>query len=45
MSQKESNRDGELDLQAILKKAEAQTDFPDVPLDEFPVPTYEGRAL
>lgn len=41
MSQKESNRDGELDLQAILKKAEAQTDFPDVPLDEFPVPTYE----
>lgn len=32
---------GELDLQAILKKAEQQTDFPDVPLDEFTPPTYE----
>ena len=31
----------ELDLQAILKKAEQQTDFPDVPLDEFTPPTYE----
>ncbi len=31
----------ELDLQAILKKAEAQQDFPDVPLDEFTPPTYE----
>lgn len=31
----------ELDLQEILKKAEAQTDFPDVPLDEFTPPTYE----
>lgn len=33
--------DGELDLQAILKKAEKQTDFPDVPLDEFTPPSYE----
>ena len=32
---------GELDLQEILKKAESQTDFPDVPLDEFTPPTYE----
>ncbi|MBP3723281.1 MAG: acyl-CoA mutase large subunit family protein [Selenomonadaceae bacterium] len=32
---------GELDLQAILKKAEAQTDFPEVPLDEFTPPTYD----
>ncbi len=31
----------ELDLQAILKKAEQQTNFPDVPLDEFTPPTYE----
>lgn len=31
----------ELDLQAILKKAEQQTEFPDVPLDEFTPPTYE----
>ena len=31
----------ELDLQAILKKAEAQTDCPDVPLDEFTPPTYD----
>lgn len=36
-----SKENGELDLQAILKKAEAQTDFPDVPLDEFTPPTYE----
>ena len=34
------NETGELDLQAILKKAEQQTDFPDVPLDEFTPPTY-----
>ena len=26
--------EGEMDLQAILKKAEQQTVFPDVPLDE-----------
>ncbi len=31
----------ELDLQAIIKKAEAQTNFPDVPLDEFEIPTYD----
>ncbi len=31
----------ELDLQEILKKAEQQADFPDVPLDEFIPPTYE----
>ena len=31
----------ELDLQAILKKAEQVTDFPDVPLDEFEPPTYD----
>lgn len=37
----ETGDKGELDLQAILKKAEAQTDFPDVPLDEFTPPTYE----
>ena len=37
----EMEKSGELDLQAILKKAEQQTDFPDVPLDEFTPPTYE----
>ena len=31
----------ELDLQAILKKSESETNFPDVPLDEFTPPTYE----
>ena len=36
-----SKETSELDLQAILKKAEQQTDFPDVPLDEFTPPTYE----
>ena len=30
-----------LDLQEILKRAESQTDFPEVPLDEFEIPTYE----
>ena len=30
----------DLDLRAILQKSEAQTDFPDVPLDEFTPPTY-----
>lgn len=29
-----------LDLQAILNKADQQTDFPKVPLDEFVPPTY-----
>ena len=31
----------ELDLQALIKKAEAQENFPDVPLDEFTPPTYD----
>lgn len=30
-----------LDLQEILKRSEAQTNFPDVPLDEFTTPTYD----
>ncbi|MDQ0202612.1 methylmalonyl-CoA mutase family protein [Pectinatus haikarae] len=30
-----------LDLQAILKKADQQTDFPKVPFDEFAKPTHE----
>ena len=29
----------ELDLQALIKKAEAQENFPEVPLDEFTPPT------
>lgn len=37
----EEKKSAELDLQAIIKKAEAQTNFPDVPLDEFEIPTYE----
>ncbi len=32
---------GELDLQAIIKAAESQTDFPDVDLSEFTPPTYD----
>ncbi|MBR0102684.1 MAG: acyl-CoA mutase large subunit family protein [Selenomonadaceae bacterium] len=31
----------ELDLQALIKKAEAQENFPEVPLDEFAIPTYD----
>lgn len=31
----------ELDLQALIKKAEAQENFPEVPLDEFEIPTYD----
>ena len=31
----------ELDLQALIKKAEAQENFPEVPLDEFTPPTYD----
>jgi len=31
----------ELDLQALIKKAEAQENFPEVPLDEFTPPSYE----
>lgn len=30
-----------VDLKALLKKADAQTDFPDVPLDEFTPPAYD----
>ena len=37
----EEKKSAELDLQAIIKKAEAQTDFPEVSLDEFEIPTYE----
>ncbi len=37
----EATKAAELDLQAIIKKAESQTNFPDVPLDEFTPPTYE----
>lgn len=40
-AEKKGQAEGELDLQAILKQAEQQTDFPDVPLDEFTPPTYE----
>lgn len=36
-----AREDGNLDVQAILKQAEAKTEFPDVPLDEFSVPTYD----
>ena len=31
----------ELDLQELIKKAESQTDFPEVDLSEFTPPTYE----
>lgn len=31
----------ELDLQALIRKAEAQENFPEVPLDEFTPPTYD----
>lgn len=41
MSHESQGTEDSLDLQALLKKAEAQTDFPDVPLDEFTPPTYE----
>ena len=37
----EKNSSGELDLQDLIRKAEAQTDFPEVPLDEFAIPTYD----
>lgn len=37
----EEKKTAELDLQEIIKKAEAQTNFPEVPLDEFSVPTYD----
>ena len=35
-------KSAELDLQAIIKKAESQTNFPEVPLDEFEIPTYDA---
>lgn len=42
MSEEKSGQaQDELDLQAILKKAEQQTEFPDVPLDEFAPPSYD----
>ncbi|MBR1645272.1 MAG: acyl-CoA mutase large subunit family protein [Selenomonadaceae bacterium] len=31
----------ELDLQTLIRRAEAQENFPEVPLDEFTPPTYE----
>lgn len=37
----DAKKGAELDLQAIIKNAEAQTDFPQVPLDEFTPPTYD----
>ena len=37
----DAKKSAELDLQAIIKKAESQTDFPQVPLDEFTPPTYD----
>lgn len=37
----EAKKEGELDLQAILKQAESKTDFPEVPFDEFTPPTDE----
>ncbi|MCR5834496.1 MAG: acyl-CoA mutase large subunit family protein [Selenomonadaceae bacterium] len=38
-NQKEAS--AELDLQTLIRRAEAQENFPDVPLDEFTPPTYE----
>lgn len=37
----DEKKSAELDLQAIIHQAESQTNFPEVPLDEFAVPTYE----
>ena len=37
----DATKNAELDLQAIIKKAESITNFPDVPLDEFTPPTYD----
>lgn len=37
----EAKKEGELDLQAILKQAESKTDFPEVSFDEFTPPTDE----
>lgn len=42
MSEEKSGQaNEELDLQAILRKAEQVDNYPDVPLDEFTPPTYE----
>ena len=38
-NQKEAS--AELDLQALIRRAEAQENFPEVPLDEFTPPTYD----
>ena len=38
----DNNASAELDLQALIRRAEAQTDFPEVPLDEFTPPTYDA---
>ena len=38
----EKNASAELDLQALIRRAEAQENFPDVPLDEFTPPTYDA---
>ncbi|MBO4401457.1 MAG: acyl-CoA mutase large subunit family protein [Selenomonadaceae bacterium] len=38
----DEKKSAELDLQAIIKKAESQTDFPEVPLDEFEIPSYDA---
>ncbi len=37
----EKNASAELDLQALIQRAEANENFPEVPLDEFTPPTYE----
>lgn len=37
----EAKKEGELDLQAILKQAESKTEFPEVTFDEFTPPTDE----
>ncbi|MBQ3336476.1 MAG: acyl-CoA mutase large subunit family protein [Selenomonadaceae bacterium] len=36
-----TEKNAELDLQALIKKAEAQETFPEVPLDEFSIPSYD----
>lgn len=37
----DKNASAELDLQALIRRAEAQENFPEVSLDEFTPPTYE----
>ena len=37
----DKNASAELDLQALIRRAEAQETFPEVPLDEFTPPTYD----